>query len=243
MRLGIFSDVHGNLEALQAVLAAADDAQCGALVCLGDVVGYGPDPGPCVELLQQRDVKTLRGNHDEAAAEDLPLDRFNRIAESALLWTRTQLTPGQRRWLRGLALVHIAPSWRSTFVHASLNQPELYRYVDNVGAATDCLDCSQTACCFVGHTHLPMVLALGGSNYYRDTLDRVRVEAETQYLFNVGSAGQPRDGDCRSALVLFDTGSGSVEMRRVEYDVAMTQKKMMEAGLPGFLWRRLAAGV
>src|SRR6058998_1991257 len=155
MRFAIFSDVHANLEALEAVLADARARKCTRFVCLGDVVGYNANPRECVERVRELDCPVVKGNHDEAASRLSPPGDFNEIAERAIAWTRDHLTDEHKEWLRGLPLQTRVHDF--TIVHATLDTPEQWGYVFNNLDAAASFTYQRTNVCFFGHTHVPMV--------------------------------------------------------------------------------------
>jgi len=240
LRYAILSDVHGNLEALRAVLADCADA-ADAVLCLGDMVGYGADPLPCVELVADRAQAVVGGNHEHAVAGRLDLAWFNRHARAAAEWTRERLDDDHRTWLGALPLVHEVAD--ATLVHASPAQPEEWDYLVTAEDGFAAFGHFATRWCFVGHSHVPGVWSLGsaGPEHHPDAA-RLSMERGRRYLINVGSVGQPRDRDPRAAYALWDAEGGRLEIRRVAYDVAAARRKILTAGLPRFLADRLAAG-
>jgi predicted phosphodiesterase len=239
MRFAIFSDIHANLEATQAVFADAEKQTCSHYVCLGDVVGYNANPHECVELVRELDCPVIKGNHDEQASLIEPSRGFNELAEHAINWTRENLTDADKEWLRELRLLRQVRDF--TIVHATLDTPEQWGYVLNNLDAAASFTYQHTTVCFFGHTHFPIA-------YVRDAgVKRVRAEQITidpgkKYFINAGSVGQPRDGDWRAAYCIFDTEKNVVEQRRVKYDVNTAQKKILKAGLPRLLADRLSIG-
>ncbi len=239
MRFAIFGDIHANLEALQAVLADAKEAGATHHVCLGDIVGYNANPHECVEIIQELECPVVKGNHDEQAVMNDDLSSFNPLAEKALSWTRAALTSADKAWLRDLRLIRLVRDF--TIVHATLDTPHRWGYVFNQLDASSSFSYQNTNVCFFGHTHVPRA-------YIRDTsvlslpLERLKCEGGKKYFVNVGSVGQPRDGDWRASYALYEPAKGMIELRRVEYDLATTQKKILEAGLPERLADRLAVG-
>lgn len=240
VRYAILSDIHGNLEALRAVLddcAGAVDA----VLCLGDTVGYGADPLACVELVAERAEAIVGGNHEHAVAGRLDLGWFNRHARAAAEWTREQLDDAHRAYLGSLPLVTDVAG--ATLVHASPAQPEEWEYLVTAEDGFAAFGDFATRWCFVGHSHVPAAWSLGSSG--REHHPRpVRLDSERgrRYIVNVGSVGQPRDRDPRAAYARWDAEDGWVEIRRVGYDQAAARRKIMDAGLPRFLADRLAAG-
>ena len=240
MRYAILSDVHGNLEALRAVLAdCADDAD--AVLCLGDTVGYGADPLPCVELVAERAQAVVGGNHEHAVAGRMDLAWFNRYARAAAEWTRERLDDDHRAYLGALPLVREVAD--ATLVHASPAQPEEWDYLVTAEDGFAVFGHFATRWCFVGHSHVPGAWSLGSSGpEHHPGATEVTLERGRRYIVNVGSVGQPRDRDPRAAYALWDVDAGRVTIRRVAYDVAAARGKILAAGLPRFLADRLAVG-
>jgi diadenosine tetraphosphatase ApaH/serine/threonine PP2A family protein phosphatase len=240
VRYAILSDVHGNLEALRAVLAdCAETAD--AVLCLGDIVGYGADPAPCVELVADRAQVVVGGNHEHAVVGQLDLAWFNRHARTAAEWTRARLDDDHRAWLGALPLVgEIADA---TLVHASPAQPEEWDYLVTAEDGFAAFNHFATRWCFVGHSHVPGAWSMGSAGPEHDPRAvRLSTERGRRYLVNVGSVGQPRDRDPRAAYALWDAEAGWLEIRRVAYDVGEARRKIVTAGLPRLLGDRLAAG-
>jgi predicted phosphodiesterase len=239
MRFAIFGDIHGNLEALQAVLADAQEQGCAHHVCLGDIVGYGANPSECLETVRALNCPTVRGNHDEGAANQSRLDDLNPLAQNALLWTRDQLTPEQRIWLSELKLLRQVRDF--TIVHATLDSPGSWAYVTNRFDAMASFSYQFTQLCFYGHTHAPRI-------FEKDDVVRgargleAHLQRGTKYFVNAGSVGQSRDGDWRAAYAIYDVPTSHVVIRRVEYDLTTAMNKILAAGLPSLLAERLPLG-
>lgn len=239
MRFAIFGDIHANLEALQAVLADAEAHEVTHYVCLGDIVGYNANPRECLEIVRNLECPVVKGNHDEMAAQEEDLTGFNPLAEQAINWTRNQLTPEDKQWLRDLKFTRQVRDF--TIVHATLDTPHRWGYVFNQLDAAASFNYQHTQLCFYGHTHAPRA-------YIRDSavrpvvLDKLQIEAGKKYFINVGSVGQPRDGDWHAAYCLYYPDKQMVELRRIEYDIWTAQDKIVDAGLPQRLADRLALG-
>ncbi|HVR41931.1 MAG TPA: metallophosphoesterase family protein [Thermoanaerobaculia bacterium] len=244
MRILALSDVHSNLSALQAVFRAVQRKRIDLTVCLGDLVGYGAQPNQVLERLRRRrGAKSfVRGNHDRVALGG-DLSGFNQVAREAALWTRSKLSPENRRFLAGLPhgplVVHGV-----TLVHGSaLDEDE---YLFTAAAARRSFEVIATPIAMFGHTHLPTLFRLGedgsvdGAVFSRDA--EVRLEPGSRYLLNPGSVGQPRDRNPEAAFAIVDLARLSVRFRRVAYDVSAAQRAIRKAGLPGILADRLAAG-
>ena len=239
MRFAIISDIHSNLEAFEAVLADARDNKCTDFVCLGDIVGYNANPHECVARVRELDCPTVKGNHDEQASLVESSRDFNEMAEAAIQWTRDQLTDEDKQWLRDLKLQRQVRDF--TIVHATLDMPEQWGYVFNSLDAAASFTYQQTAVCFFGHTHVPMAF-IRDEGVQRQQIDKLRIDSGKKYFINVGSVGQPRDGDWRAAYCIYDIESNIVERRRLNYDLGTAQQKIIDAGLPPLLADRLAIG-
>lgn len=240
MRYAILSDVHANLGALRAVLADAAD-QVDAILCLGDVVGYGAEPEGCIELVAERCQVVVAGNHEHAVAGLMALEWFNPYARAAAEWTRERLDDDHRTWLASLPLVR---EWEeATLVHASPRHPDEWQYVIAAEDGFRAFASFTTRLCFVGHSHLPGVWVEGswGRRHHLGPVD-VAIEPGCRYLVNVGSVGQPRDRDARAAWALWDAEAKRIRIRRVPYDVTATRARIVTAGLPAFLGDRLGQG-
>lgn len=232
MKLAIISDIHSNLEALEAVLAAIDARDVDAIYCLGDVVGYGPDPAACVELVRARCAGVVRGNHDVAVASEGGLRRLPPDGQAAARHNRAHLSEAQLAYLDDLPLRLDADGY--TFVHATPDEPSAWKRLERFTLAQQQFECFDAAICFLGHTHVPAVMS--------DRLGVLRVRAGNRYLVNVGSVGQPRDHNPHAAFALFDAASFEHETVRVPYDVEQTAAKIVDAGLPRRLGDRLKVG-
>lgn len=241
MRIAVLSDIHGNLEALDAVLGDADRAGADAIYSLGDVVGYGPDPAACVDAVRARAAVSLAGNHDAAVAGLTSLEEFNEFARWAVEWTVAQLDAGQIGYLGGLPYTHRGPG--VLLAHASPVQPERWHYIHGLADVHESFAVFAERVCFVGHSHRPGVYGVGAGPDTERHAGRVAFRPGVRYLVNAGSVGQPRDRDPRAAYVMYDAEGGSVEVRRVPYPVERTQERMRQAGIPAFLSDRLGAGV
>ena len=239
MRFAIFGDIHANLEALQAVLADAEHNKCTHFVCLGDVVGYNANPHECVEVIRNMEIPVVKGNHDEQASENDELNSFNPLAAAAIDWTRKQLTQEDKDWLKSLRLVRQVRDF--TIVHATLDTPHKWGYIFNQLDAAASINYQHTTICFCGHTHIP-VAYVKDSGMHNVALDKIRIESGRKYFINVGSVGQPRDGDWRASYCIYHPEQQYVELRRLEYDIFTAQDKIVDVGLPQRLADRLALG-
>jgi len=245
MRIAIIADIHSNLEALEAVLRHAEGEKALDQVwCLGDVVGYGPDPGPCLALLRRYAPLCVPGNPDHAAIGLLPTDDFNRDAAAAAHWTATQLAPDERLYLENLP--YVLEEGDFTLVHGTLRWP-IWEYLYSPESAVAHFQRQRTPFSLVGHTHVPMVVEEGERSgedcqmCYVEDGATIRLGGR-RLVINPGGVGQPRDSDPRTSYAVFDTEASTVTLHRLEYDFAATQKKMEAAGLPRWLIQRLSVG-
>jgi predicted phosphodiesterase len=239
MRFAIFGDIHANLHALHAVMADAQEQNCSHYVCMGDIVGYNAFPRQCLEMIRTLDCPVVKGNHDEQASMLGDQEGFNPLAEEAMNWTREQLSTADKEWLRSLRLQRQVRDF--TIVHATLDTPHKWGYVFNQLDAAASFSYQHTTLCFIGHTHTPKAYVRDGS-VRTIPLDTLQLQNGKRYLINVGSVGQPRDSDWRSAYCVYDTNTNEVTLRRVEYDLAGAQQAIIDAGLPRKLAERLAVG-
>ena len=242
MRALIVSDIHSNLEALQAVLEdAGRRGGFDQVWALGDLVGYGPDPGPCLDILREHDVVAVAGNHDLAAVGKLGTEAFNDYAAAAVHWTAVQLDEEQKSYLRELPLRAEVEGF--TLVHGSPRDP-VWEYVVTPWSAAANFRHFETDRCLVGHSHIPFVCRQRDDTAVFSSFppdEPVPLDAE-RVIMNPGGLGQPRDGDPRTTYAVYDSATGAISHHRVEYDIPKTQQKILESGLPPFLAARLASG-
>ena len=239
MKYAVIADIHGNLEAFEVVLEDARTQKCTHYCCVGDVVGYGANPTECLAIVRKMAMPTVKGNHDEYCSSETDLEGFNPHAQEAINWTRNQLTNEDRKWLRDLRYIRLVASF--SIVHATLDGPQKWGYVFDKLAAAASFTYQNTSVCFFGHTHVPV--AFVRDNMVRGgTYSKFKTEPGKKYFVNVGSVGQPRDGNPRAAYVIYDLDEGSIELRRLDYDIPKAQKKILDAGLPARLADRLAHG-
>lgn len=246
MRVAIISDIHANLEALEVVLEDIARRECGLTVCLGDFVGYGPNPNECVDRLSPRLAgRNVAGNHDRAAIGRLDISFFNPVAQEAILWTQRTLRAPVQHYLTALPAewTHDGPL-PFLAVHASPREP-IEEYVLDAATAAASFRHRSFALCFHGHTHVPALFtAADGAVDTRAFVPEqaVRLEPDRRYMINVGSVGQPRDGDPRAAYAVLDTESALVHLVRLPYPLEQTQATMYREGLPPILAERLSVG-
>jgi len=242
VRVALLSDVHANLPALEAVLAAVDaHGDLGAIWVTGDTVGYGPDPSEVLALLRSRRALLLQGNHDRAVATGEGLEWFHERAAVAARMHAEWLSAEERDYLGGLPLTATAD--RFTLCHGSLRDP-LWEYITSATAAAASLAKSETPFCCNGHTHVP-ALFIESANGVRTVRPRLgeTYRLEARALINPGSVGQPRDGDPRAAYAVLDTEPGTVTFARTAYPIAEAQRRIRERDLPEMFAERLALGV
>jgi len=243
MKYLILADIHSNLEAFEAVL---EDAQnhggFGHTWCIGDVVGYGPDPSACIKLLRQLDPLCVCGNHDQAAVGKIDIGGFNSEAAKANRWTAGQLSHGDREFLSGLPGLVVEDDF--TIVHGSPRQP-VWEYIAHTLTAEENFRRFDTRFCIVGHTHVPYLFTNDGLEVCGSVLRDGDMLAlgDNRLIINPGGVGQPRDRDPRASYAIFDAEEMVLHNYRVTYDVAATQRKMEKAGLPDFLVCRIAWGI
>lgn len=239
MRYAVIADIHANLDALQVVLEDIKQQKCTHVVCLGDVVGYGADPKACLDIIRGMNIPVVKGNHDEYIGLDDNPDGFNDAAAEAVTWSRNQLTPEDRQWLRELKYFRLVANF--SIVHATLDAPQRWGYVFEKLEAAASFTYQNTQVCFFGHTHVPVAF-IRDTGVRGGTYSKFRVEPGKKYFVNVGSVGQPRDRNPKAAYVIYDLPQQTIELRRLDYDIAAQQRKIRAAGLPERLAERLATG-
>ena len=244
MKIGIFSDVHGNLEALEKVLAEMAREGVERYWCLGDVVGYGANPNECVARVREVAEKVVIGNHDAACVGAEEITHFNPRAQEAVRWTQGQLTPENADWLKRLPLTESVDG--DLLVHGSPYEPALWYYIHSRMRMSEMVEgfrATEARCAFVGHSHQPLILVKRGEEFFRFLGYELTMEAGSRYLVNVGSVGQPRDGDPKASYVIYDPDAGAVRIMRAAYDVLTAQQKIRSADLPPILADRLESGM
>lgn len=242
MRIGIISDIHSNMEALNTVLENLK-GKVDEIICLGDIVGYGPNPRECCDIIRSNRIFSLCGNHDSACYDDNLIDYFNPFAREAILWTRSQLPDDYITYLKQLSFEEVLYGFR--IVHGAPGDP--FEYITTTAEARSAFMSFDEDICFIGHSHImeyfeqrkgsPIVRQLPLRNQ-----QELIIEEGKRYIINVGSVGQPRDGDPRSAYVIYDTIEKKLTAHRVLYRIDIVQKKMQLKGLPSLLWQRLEVG-
>ncbi|MSR65150.1 MAG: metallophosphoesterase [Verrucomicrobiae bacterium] len=239
MKYAILGDIHANLEALNVVLEDCAKRKVTHFCCLGDVVGYNPNPKQCLDIVRDMNMPCVKGNHDEYCSTDIDLIGFNPQAAIAVKWTRDQLSLEDRKWLAELKYVRHVESF--TIVHATLDTPQRWGYVFKTLEASPSMSYQNTAICFFGHTHHPLAF-IRENTIKGGTYSKIKIEIGRKYFINAGSVGQPRDGNPQAAYATYDMFANIVELHRLDYDIATTQKKIRAAGLPERLASRLELG-
>ncbi len=240
MRCCIFSDIHSNLEAFEAVISCCAKANIDRYFCAGDIVGYAASPKECIKIVQDLNGVIIAGNHDWASVGEFDIGYFNHNAKNAIIWTRDRLDVQEQYFLKSLKLTYECNEF--TIVHGTLDNPNEFKYMLDARSARKTFDLMSGNLCFIAHTHIPGIFVQDkGSISYLET-SNINISADSKYIINVGSVGQPRDRDSRAAYCIYDTDSNSIEIKRVAYDIRKAQVKIIDAGLPLFLATRLTLG-
>ena len=238
MRIAILSDIHSNLEALERALGEVERRKADKVIMLGDIVGYGADPNPCLELCRDSADIMIMGNHDKAAFHTPETLQFSNHAAKAALWTAKCLSKENKDTLSSLPLTH---SFQDMFfVHASPDHPEKWNYLFSHSDAGKNFSSFTEGVCFIGHTHLPGVFTT--KSHIRACEEIVTLSEDERYIINVGSVGQPRDRNPMLSLGMYDTNSREFEWIRLDYNREETARKIRESELPDFLADRLFLG-
>ncbi|MEO8168943.1 MAG: metallophosphoesterase family protein [bacterium] len=232
MRLAIISDIHSNYPALTKALSFIDRSRIDQIYCLGDIVGYGASPNECVALVRERAVAAVLGNHDVAALDPSFAEYFTKPGRVAAEWTNRVLTPEHKTYLQSLP--YTVQTELVTFVHAGPFAPGEWEYVQSLPGAEKQFGAFKTQLCFIGHTHIPMVCG--------ENLKTFIFKKGMRYLINVGSIGQPRDGNPQLSFGIFDTELWTYEGIRIDYDIRAAVAAITEAKLPPMLGQRLFEG-
>ncbi|MGF1573984.1 MAG: metallophosphoesterase family protein [Sumerlaeia bacterium] len=242
-RIAIFSDIHANYHALEAVLEAIENEKVDMTVCCGDVVGYGARPNECVEEIRKRNIPVIAGNHDHACLLLTDISNFNDIAKAAVLWTKEVLKEENISFLRQMALTIADEANNIFYVHASPKDPGEWNYILTMGEARTNFNYFTEQICFIGHSHQPFIIENDQGNLTCPDEPRISLQPNRRYLINVGSIGQPRDHNPDACYVICDLEEKKLEIKRLTYDLMGAQKAIIEAGLPRELAERLAHGM
>jgi diadenosine tetraphosphatase ApaH/serine/threonine PP2A family protein phosphatase len=241
--VALISDIHGNLDALEAVLSDIKEAKADEILCLGDIVGYGAAPADCVALVRERCTATVKGNHEALLDEKSDLPLYGERVAAAIRHARATLSAPQKKWLKKLPFVVTIHGF--TMVHASLEIPQEFGYLDNDDEARLHFKHQTTAICFNAHTHVPRIAlddekSIGWG--WPDANSPIQLRESHRCVINVGSVGQPRDDDPRACYVLFQTETLRFCFRRIAYDIQKAQERIREAALPWENASRLTKG-
>lgn len=236
MAIAILSDIHGNLEALTVIFNYIEKKKIKEIYCLGDIVGYGPNPNECVDLVASKCTNSIIGNHDHAALGLTSIEYFNEFAKVSTRWTMNQLTNKSKDYL--LSLDFKFSTEHFLLVHSSPADPKAWNYILTEYDAKKEFKHFEQPVCFIGHSHFPVIFSKKG--FTRKS--KVKLDVSNKYIINVGSTGQPRDGDSRACFCLYDRERRKIEYVRIEYDIKTTRDKIVKAGLPMFLADRLKKG-
>lgn len=237
MKIAILSDIHSNLEALEAAFDYIDREHIKTVYCLGDIVGYGPNPNECIEIIRERCDQVLMGNHDYAAIGLANIEYFNDYAKASVYWTVSNLTGENTEYLRKLPFTYETDDF--FLVHASPSEPSRWHYILSSEIAELEMKYFHQSVCFIGHSHVPVIYSGEG------VIRRTPVSLETKpgkYIINVGSIGQPRDGDPALCFAVYEPERRMVEHIRLHYSVNRTYEKIIKSGLPVYLAERLLKG-
>jgi diadenosine tetraphosphatase ApaH/serine/threonine PP2A family protein phosphatase len=232
MRIAIISDIHANLYALDQVLSDIHSIVVDEIYCLGDIVGYGPFPNECVSLVRRECSVVIAGNHDYGLIGKTPLNHFTSDGRDALIWTKKQISKENLEYLERRPLSVVQNNF--TLVHASPFDPEHWPRILTMEEAQRAFWAFSTRICFIGHTHIPTIVG--------EDLTINAFRKDCRFLINVGSVGQPRDGDPRASYGILETENLSYELKRVTYDTDASAKAIFDAGLPKALGKRLVVG-
>jgi len=240
MRYAVISDVHSNLDALDAVFSDIDRRQIREIIFLGDAVGYGPEPNECIELLSARCKTLLAGNHDWGAVGITDISCFNEYAKHAIEWTAEVITDRNKEALNAFRLSEEKKEEDVFFVHATPKEPEEWHYLLTLRDAELNFNYFDNKICFIGHSHQPFMIEQMQSGELVVSKEKVHINKDSRYIINAGSVGQPRDGDPRAGYAIFD--NDRVEIVRISYNIENVQDKMRQEDLPYHLIERLALG-
>ncbi|MDD5454884.1 MAG: metallophosphoesterase family protein [Candidatus Ratteibacteria bacterium] len=243
MKYAIISDIHSNLEAFRAVIGAIKKEKVDKYLFVGDIVGYGADPCECIADFKKLKCTAVVGNHDWGAVDLTSIEGFNSYAQEAIKWTIDQLSEKDKEFLKSFPLVKKIDD--ITLVHSTLENPEKWHYIYSTFQAHKSIELQETKILFVGHSHMPITFlepsgTKGPIRFVKE--ETVQIQKDYKYLINVGSVGQPRDGNPRACYCIYDKETQTIDIKRVEYDIKKAQEKIIEAGLPERLAQRLENG-
>ncbi len=242
MKYALIADIHGNLEALKAVIDEIEKEKVDDIYCLGDIVGYYPNPNECVELIEKYVKASVAGNHDYAAIGKIKYkETFTEYAKIAMEWTCEHLDKKSEEYLAELPAIYTVDD-KICITHSNPCETDRWDYLLDESEITDVFCSFPQKICFNAHTHYPVIMMLRDEDVVMHKKKKVVINPDCQYIINVGSVGQPRDKINLSSYVIYDSEDNTVEIKRVKYDIETVQKKVREACLPEFLAHRLGLG-
>ena len=242
MKIAFISDVHGNLEALTSVRKSLQNKRVDKVLFLGDIVGYGANPNECIEIVRDMSDDILAGNHDWAAIGKGNADSFNTVAREAIEWTQDQLTEDNKAFLSSQSLIGEMEDF--IYVHSTPFHPEDWDYIISIADAYESFETFSQSLCFVAHSHDPIVfIKTDTRDIVPGKTSQIKIQKGFRYIINIGSVGQPRDGNPLSSYGIYDTEKKEYSLIRVQYAVTRAQEKILDAGLPPFLAERLGFGM
>jgi len=243
LRYAIISDIHANYEAFTAVLNDIKSLNIDETYCLGDIIGYGPNPNECVDLILKNKIKSIKGNHERALSDKKYLENFNIIAANVINWTTKELTPENKKILEDLPNYMFIEE-KFVLVHGSFKKPDKY-LVENEDIIEEVEELKEAGIKieFFGHTHISRIIVDEKKPIKPKGNEKIKLNEKNIYLINPGSVGQPREADSRASYLIFDSVSLTIEYRKVHYNIEETIKKIKSVGLPEFLANRLRFGI
>jgi len=237
LKIGLISDIHSNLEALSAVISRLEKMNVDRVICLGDIVGYGANPVECIKLVREKCDVVLAGNHDFAVAGDLSISWFNQDALDSVIWTKKSIDDNMSNYLSSLPLTYVKED--VVYVHATPHKPEKWSYIVSMEDALYEFRYFRGSLAFVGHSHVAGIYCHDGSSHKNE----INLERSKRYIINIGSIGQPRDGNPDAAFAVYDDDHKRVSIEREPYDIDSAAQKIYDASLPDYLASRLSKGI
>jgi len=237
LKIGLISDIHSNLEALSAVISRLEKMNVDRVICLGDIVGYGANPVECIKLVREKCDVVLAGNHDFAVAGDLSISWFNQDALDSVIWTKKNIDDNMSNYLSSLPLTYVKED--VVYVHATPHKPEKWSYIVSMEDALYEFRYFRGSLAFVGHSHVAGIYCHDGSSHKNE----INLEGSKRYIINIGSIGQPRDGNPDAAFAVYDDDHKRVNIEREPYDIDSAAQKIYDASLPDYLASRLSKGI
>lgn len=245
MKYGVISDIHSNYNAFVCCINELKKEKVDKIFCCGDIVGYCAEPNECIEIIKKEKILSVLGNHDAAAIDILDLNFFNEDAKEAIIVNKKLLNKTNIEFLNYIRQKEIFDN--VIFIHGSLKDP-LREYLDDIFLIKKNIKFLKQKICFCGHTHRPFIYSYDLNNDKGDLkiptkkISKFKIEDNKKYIINVGSVGQPRDGDNRACFVVYDKENSTIEFKKIEYNIFLTQQKMIDLKMPEFLVKRLEFG-